>query len=131
MGTEHLSPREREIMDVLLVSGEATAGEVQTKLKDPLANATVRTILRILEEKGEVKHRLDGRRFVYRPARSRQQLSRSAVKRMVDVFFKGSVTDTVHGLLQWSDTKLTDAEWEELAAMVEKGRHRKQRRKRS
>ena len=131
MGTEHLSPREREIMDVLLVSGEATAGDVQSKLKDPLANATVRTILRILEEKGEVRHRLDGRRFVYQPARSRQHLTRSAVKRMVDVFFQGSVTDTVHGLLQCHDSKLTDEEWEELAALVEAGRRRKHRRKRS
>ena len=108
MGTDHLSPRERQIMDALLILGEATAREIQEALPDPLANATVRTILRILETKGEVQHDEDGRRFVYRPVRSRKSMARTAMKRMVDVFYEGSVTQTVSGLLQLRDTKLSD-----------------------
>ena len=92
METDHLSPRERQIMDALLILGEATARGIQDALPDPLANATVRTMLRILETKGEVQHHEDGRRFVYRPVRSRKSMARTAMKRMVDVFYEDSVT---------------------------------------
>ena len=124
MGTDHLSPRERQIMDALLILGQATAREIQEALPDPLANATVRTILRILEAKGEVQHHEEGRRYIYRPARSRKSMARMAMKRMVDVFYEGSITQTVSGLLQLRDTKLSDEEWEELSELLNDARQR-------
>ncbi|MFT4640199.1 MAG: BlaI family penicillinase repressor [Verrucomicrobiales bacterium] len=119
MTPDPLSPREREIMDALLIRGEGTAREIQDALKAPLANATIRTMLRILESKGAVKHRMDGRRFVYRPTRPRHQQARTAMNRLVKVFYEGSITQTVSSLLQMGDKKLSDAELEELSAMVD------------
>ena len=124
MGDDHLSPRERQIMDALLVLGEATAREIQEALPDPLANATVRTMLRILESKGEVRHHRDGRRFVYRHVRSRKHLARSAMKRLVDVFYDGSVSQTVNGLLQLRDNKMSEEEWDELSSLLDQARQR-------
>ncbi len=71
-----LSRRERQILEELYRRGEATASEIQASVADDLANATIRTQLRILEEKGAVTHRRDGKRFVYRPAQSRRQRPR-------------------------------------------------------
>ncbi|MDA7525921.1 BlaI/MecI/CopY family transcriptional regulator [Verrucomicrobiales bacterium] len=131
METDHLSPRERQIMDALLILGEATARGIQDALPDPLANATVRTMLRILETKGEVQHHEDGRRFVYRPVRSRKSMARTAMKRMVDVFYEGSVTQTVSGLLQLRDTQMSDEEWDELSALLNDARQRQSKKRRS
>ncbi len=131
MAHDQLSPREREIMDVLLIKGEATAKEIQDSLKTPLANATIRTTLRILERKGEVRHREEERRFVYRPARARQKLARAAMQRLVRVFYEDSITQTVHGLLQLGNRKLSDREWDELSDLVEEAKRRQQGKGRS
>ena len=122
MDADQLSPREREIMDALLMAGEATAKDIQAALKTPLANATVRTMLRILERKGVVSHRLEDRRFVYQPTRPRQKQAQSAMKRLVKVFYEDSITQTVHGLLQLGSEKLSPKEWEELSQLVEQAK---------
>src|SRR5262245_19714244 len=85
------SRRERQIMDVLFQAGEATAAEVRQHLPNPPSDTAVRTILRILEDKGVVDHRADGRRYVYRPRRSSQAEGRSAFERVLRVFFGGSL----------------------------------------
>src|ERR1051325_11017584 len=91
----HLSRRERQIMDVLHARGQATAAEVLGALPDPPSYSAVRALLRILEDKGHVKHREDGTRYIYFPRPSRQTASRSALRRVVSTFFQGSTTEAV------------------------------------
>ncbi len=117
-----LSVREREIMDVVYRLGKATAKEIQAELKDELANATIRTMLRILEEKGHLKHTEEGRSFVYSPVRSSKREADSALKRIVGVFYKGSVANAVAGMIEHRDAKLSEEELDELADIIEKAR---------
>jgi len=125
MGTESkLSQREREIMDAIYRLGRATAKEVQEKLTDDLANATIRTMLRILEEKGHLKHVEDGRKFVYSPTRPRSREAKNAMQRLVGVFYEGSVASAMAGLLRMKDTQLSDKELDELSAMIETAREK-------
>ena len=120
-----LSRRERQIMDVLLEAGEASAEEVRARLPEPPSNSAVRAMLARLEEKGQVTHGERGLRYVYRPAISRQEAQRSAVSRLVRVFFDGSAAQAVTGLLGQSADQLGDAELDELAATIEQARQRR------
>lgn len=114
----HLSRRERQIMDILHARESVTAAEIRTALPDAPSYSAVRALLRILEEKGHVKHRQDGPRYVYLPRASRASASRSALKRLVATFFQGSVTDAVAALLDSPDTKLSDSDLNKLRAMI-------------
>src|SRR5438445_9079288 len=108
MNTEHhLSRRERQIMDILYAGRQATAAEVLAALPDPPSYSSVRALLRILEEKGHVRHVRDGMRYVYAPRVSRQAASRSALKRVVATFFQGSVAQAMAALLESKDVKLS------------------------
>lgn len=118
MNDEQLSPRERQIMDVLFSLGEASAKEIQERLSDELANATIRTMLRILETKGHLVHRKANRSFIYRPVAKRDAAAKSAMKRLVKVFFEGSITQAVSGLLELKDTQLSQAEVDELTRLI-------------
>ncbi|MEM1294780.1 MAG: BlaI/MecI/CopY family transcriptional regulator [Verrucomicrobiota bacterium] len=113
-----LSSREREIMDLVWRIGEATARQVQEALPDKPANATVRTILRILEGKGYLTHREEGRKFIYAPVESREKTAESALRRLLGVFYNGSVSEAVSGLLQMKDTNLNADELERLEEMI-------------
>ena len=94
--TAQLSRRERQIMDVVYhYPGGATATTVYREMPDPPTRTAVRTFLRILEEKGYVEHRKQGREFVYRPTQPRGQAGRSALGRVLDVFFGGSLENAV------------------------------------
>ena len=73
-----------------------------------------------------MKHRVQDRSFVYRPTRARKQVARSAMTRLVDVFYEGSVTQTMNGLLQLRDAKLNDDEWEELSDLIAQARTQQQ-----
>jgi predicted transcriptional regulator len=117
-----LSRRERQIMDVIYAAGKATAGEVVEALPGNLSNSTVRTLLRILVEKGHLKQKFHGPRYVYRPIRSRPKAAHSELKRIVETFFDGSVEQTVAGLLQSPDLKLNEDELDRLGQMIEKAR---------
>jgi BlaI family penicillinase repressor len=86
-----LTRRERQILEVIYKLGEASANEIVRELPAALANATVRTQLRILEQKGAVKHRREGKRFMFRPAVPHKSAARSALRKVLDVFFAGSV----------------------------------------
>jgi predicted transcriptional regulator len=117
-----LSRRERQIMDVLHQRAQATAAEVQAALPDPPSYSAVRALLRILEEKRQVKHLKAGARYVYLPRGSRQLARRSALKRLVSTFFEGSVARAMAALLETSDTRLSDAELQELEELINQAR---------
>ncbi len=118
-----LSRRERQIMDVLHRQGRATAAQVQAALPDPPGYSGVRALLRILEDKGYVKHQADGARYVYLPRASRETARRSALKQMVSTFFAGSVTQAVAALLDSADARLGEAEWAELKERIDQARN--------
>jgi BlaI family penicillinase repressor len=118
----HLSRRERQIMDVLHQRRRASAAEVLAGLPDPPSYSAVRALLRILEEKGHIKHRRDGACYVYVPRVSRDTARRSALKRVVSTFFQGSVAQTMAALLETADTRLSDSELRELQQTIDQAR---------
>src|SRR5579871_783704 len=123
MNTEpHLSRRERQIMDVLHARGQATAAEVLAALPNPPSYSAVRALLRILEEKGHVKHHRDGARYVYVPRASKEVASKSALKRVVSTFFQGSVTQAMAALLESSDAEISDSELEKLQQIIKQAK---------
>ena len=119
---QHLSRRERQIMDIIFTRGEATAAEVNSALPDQPSYSTVRTLLRILEEKGHVKHREDGQRFVYLPTRTRAAESKSALRRVVKTFFEGSFADAVAALVDTADGKMPAEELKRIEAIIKKAK---------
>jgi predicted transcriptional regulator len=98
----HLSKRERQIMDVLYGAGRATAADVRARMPDPPSYSAVRTLLRILEEKGHVRHEQDGLRYVYVPTVTPAKAQRSALKHMIDTFFGGSAARGMAALVELS-----------------------------
>ena len=117
-----LSRRERQIMDAVYAAGSVTAADVVEALPDKLSNSTVRTLLRILVEKGHLKQKLDGHRYVYRPKRQRAQAAQGALRRVVQTFFGGSVELAVEGLLQTPDVQLSEEQVERIYQMIESAR---------
>ena len=121
--THHdLSRRERQIIDILYAQGRATAAEVQAALTDPPSYSAVRAMLRILEEKGHVKHEQDGPRYVYVPTVARDNAKRSALRHMLQTFFDGSAEQAISALLDDSSTRLSDHELDRLARMIDQAR---------
>ena len=118
----HLSRRERQIMDVLHHREAATAAEIRAALPDAPGYSAVRALLRILEEKGHVKHEQDGPRYVYLPCVSRENASRSALKRLVSTFFQGSTKQALAALLENADTKLSDTELNQLQQLIKQAK---------
>jgi BlaI family transcriptional regulator, penicillinase repressor len=118
----HLSRRERQIMDALHQRGHATAAEVQAALPDAPGYSAIRALLRILEDKGHVRHRREGARYVYLPRAKREAARRSALKRVVATFFQGSVTQAMAALLETADARLSDSELSALQEMIDQAR---------
>jgi predicted transcriptional regulator len=116
-----LSRRERQIIDILYRRGRATAAEVMDELPADTTYSTVRTQLRVLEEKGHVRHEQDGQRYVYTPAVARGTVRRSALKHLVETFFDGSVEQTVAALLG-GDSHLSEPELERISQLIEKAK---------
>jgi predicted transcriptional regulator len=117
-----LSRRERQIMDVIYARGEATAWEVHSALPDAPGKTAVRTILRILEEKGHLKHRQDGLAYVYRPSRARRRAGRSALRKVLHTFFDGSLEKAVAAHLADPTAELAPEELERLANLIRAAR---------
>jgi BlaI family transcriptional regulator, penicillinase repressor len=113
----HLSRRERQIMDVIFELGEATAAQIVERLPEPSSNSSVRILLGILEEKGYLTHHVEGSRFVYRSALEPEKAKRSALAHLIKIFFGGSTTQVVATLLDNPD--LTDEEREELIRLID------------
>jgi BlaI family penicillinase repressor len=117
-----LSRRERQIVDILYRRGRATAADVMEDLPGDPSYSTVRTQLRVLEDKGHVRHEEDGQRYVYTPAVPRGTVRRSALKHLVETFFEGSVEQTVAALLGSDAARLSADELERIAELIEKVR---------
>ena len=117
-----LSRRERQIMDILYRRGRATASEVMDELSGEPSYSTVRTQLRVLEEKGHVRHEEQGLRYVYIPVLARRAARKSALKHMVDTFFDGSAEKTVAALLGGEGARVSEDALERIAELVAKAR---------
>jgi len=117
-----LSRRERQIMDALYARGRATAAEVRQALPDAPGYSAVRALLRVLEDKGQVKHEQDGPRYVFTPATPREAAKRSALKHVVRTFFEGSAERAISALLDLSSSQLTEEEFRRLAKLIEDAR---------
>jgi predicted transcriptional regulator len=116
--SQHLSRRERQIMDIIHARGAAAAAEVQEALPDPPSYSAVRTLLRILEEKGHLKHREDGPRYIFLPIETRAKASKSALKRVVQTFFDGSLSNAVAALVDAEGGKLSAEELQRIEAII-------------
>src|SRR5215472_12012110 len=114
-----LSRRERQIMDVLYRRGRATANEVMREMPDAPGYSAVRAMLRVLEEKGHVRHEEEALRYVFLPTASRAAAARSAVTHLIDTFFEGSAERAVAALVGSIDRKLSREELDRLAKLIE------------
>ena len=116
-----LAKRERQVMDIIYRAGQATAAEVQAAMPDPPTYSTVRALLRVLEEKGHLRHALQGLRYVFIPTVPAEKSRRSALAALVRTFFANSPEQVVATLLETS-TKLTPEQFDRLAALIERAR---------
>ena len=121
----HLSRRERQIMDILYRAGRATAADVRAGLYEAPSDSAVRTLLRILEEKGHVRHEVDGLRFVYLPTVARDKAKRSALKHVLDTFFDGSASQVVAALVDLAPDDLDEEEVARLQRIVDRAKRSK------
>jgi predicted transcriptional regulator len=119
-----LGRRERHIMDALYQLGRASVADVQAALEDPPSYSAVRAMLGKLEEKGHVGHDQEGARYLYRPLHTREEATRSALRRMLGTFFDGSAAKAVAAVLDVSGSDLTREELDELARLIERARRR-------
>jgi predicted transcriptional regulator len=119
-----LSRRERQIMDILYELGRASAADVQERLPDAPGYSAVRALLRILEEKGHLRHEQEGARYVYLPTQLRSRAAQSALSQVVRTFFGGSVEKTVATLLSSKDADLSPEELERLARLIEEAKRK-------
>ncbi len=117
-----LTRRERQIMDVLYRRGRATAADVMADLPGEPNYSTVRTQLRVLEDKGHVRHDEEGLRYVYAPAVPRHAARKSALKHLVETFFDGSAEQVVAAVLGGEASRLSDEELDRVSALIEKAR---------
>ena len=117
-----LSRRERQIMEVLYRDRQATAGEVLSALPDPPGYSAVRAMLRVLENKGHVRHVADGTRYVYLPTLARDRAGRPALASVLETFFDGSTEKAVAALLDLSRQDLSEQELDRMAQLIEQAR---------
>ena len=120
---EHkLSRRERQIMDVLYQHQRASAAEIRDSLANPPSYSAVRALLRILEEKGHIRHAEKDLRYVYFPTASRERARRAALRHLVETFFDGSTAQAVATLLDPSTARVSEAELERISQLIAKAR---------
>lgn len=119
-----LSRRERQIMDIIYQLGQATAAEVLERLPDPPTNSAVRTMLKLLEEKGFLKHKQEGVRYIFLPTLAREKAGKSALKQLVNTFFDGSESEAVAAILDLSRTKISQEELDRLSELINEARRK-------
>jgi len=117
-----LARRERQIMEIVYRLGRATAAEVLAELPDPPSYSAVRAHLRILEEKGHLRHDREGARYVFRPTVAVDRARRSALKQVVQTFFDGSAEQAVTALLDMSHANLSEDDLNRLSGLIDKAR---------
>jgi predicted transcriptional regulator len=118
----HLSRRERQIMDVLYRKGSATAAEVLDAIPNPPSYSAVRALLRILEQKGHIRHEEQEGKYVFLPTVPRDKAKRSAIRHLVQTFFDGSSQEAVAALLDDASSKLSNSELDRLQTLIDKAR---------
>ena len=118
----HLSRRERQIMDVIYQQGRATAADVMENMPNPPSYSAVRAMLRLLEDKGLVRHEQDGPRYMYLPTLSRDKARQSAMKQLLQTFFDDSAEQAVAALIDMSRSKMSDAELDRLSRLIQDAR---------
>jgi predicted transcriptional regulator len=121
-GHRNLSRRERQIMDILYRRGRATAAEIHEALPDPPTYSAVRAKLRVLEEKGHVRHEEEALRYVYVPTVARDTARRSALRHLVSTFFEGSVEQAVAALVDLSASNLSREELDRISNLIEEAK---------
>lgn len=121
---DKLSARERQIMDIVYSHGEVTATAVLENMTDPPSRTAVRTFLRILEEKGFLKHRSQGREFVFRPVQRRDKVGKSAFQRVLETFFEGSLEKAVAAHLADPGSEISPDELKRLSALIAQAKKR-------
>ena len=117
-----LSRRQRQIMDILYQRGKSSAAEVKAAMADAPSYSAVRAMLRVLEDKGHVRHDEEGGRYVYAPAVPRHAARKSALKHLVETFFDGSAEQVVAAVLGGEASRLSDEELDRVSALIEKAR---------
>jgi predicted transcriptional regulator len=119
-----LSRRERQIMDVVYRRGRASVSEVLADLPDPPSYSAVRALMRILEEKGHLKHEAVGAKYVYGPVHPRRKAARSAIRRLLRTFFDGSAEKAMVALMGASESQLSSQELDRLAELIRKAKEK-------
>jgi len=117
-----LSRRERQIMDLIYRQGEATVADVLAALPDPPSYSAVRAALRILEEKGHLRHVGQGLKYLYQPTLPREKATHSALRQLLETFFENSAAKAVCALLESNSENLSEGDWERIEKMVKNAR---------
>lgn len=117
-----LARRERQIMNVIHQLGEASVADVLDRLPDPPSYSAVRTMIRLLESKGLLRHRQEGKRYLYKATQSRESASRSALRKLLDVFFAGSASGAVAAILDVQGENLSAEELARIEVLVQQAR---------
>jgi predicted transcriptional regulator len=120
--TDTLSRREREMMNIIFRSGKATATEVLEGMSDPPSYSAVRATLRVLEQKGHLRHQHDGARYVYTPTVNRERARISALDQLLNTFFDGSAASVVATLLERSKDDMSSDELQKLSELIAQAR---------
>lgn len=124
--SSHLSRRERQIMEIVYENGQATVAEVRAQMAEPPSYSAVRAMLRILEEKGHLRHEQDGPRYVFLPTVAREEASETALRRLVRTFFGGSPEGAMAALLDLEGDRLDEAALDRLSGMIEEAKREEQ-----
>jgi len=122
-----LTRREQQIMDVVYAGGRVTAAQVRERIDDAPSDSAIRTLLRLLEEKGHLRHESEGPRYVYVPTTSRAEAGRSAVRHLVETFFEGSVEEAMSALLAANSDRVDDTTLARLAAKIATARKKEKK----
>lgn len=125
-GPQELGRRERQIMDAVFELGEGSVAEVLARLPDPPSYSAVRTMVRLLERKGYLRHRRSGTKYVYRPTQSHESASRSAIGHLLQTFFGGSASDAVAALLDVTSDRLSDDDYRRMQELIEEAQRQGQ-----
>ncbi len=120
--SEGLSRREREMMNIIFRRGTATAADVLEAMADPPSYSAVRATLRVLEQKGHLRHQHDGVRYVYTPTVNREKARISALAHLLTTFFEGSAASVVATLLEQSKDQMTPDDLDRLSSLIEQAR---------
>ena len=118
----HMSRRERQIMDIIYEQGKASASDVMTRLPDPPSYSAVRAMLRVLENKGHLRHQEAGNRYVYLPTVSRARARRSALENLLQTFFDGSTEQALAALLDVSRSELSKEDLDRMTWLIDQAR---------